>query len=126
MSHLVRYDAEAGLIILSIQGTIDSSTIRKVVSEVIRISEEHKCLLILSDLRDATAGLSTVDIYNLPRMLSKMLSVEGLQIHNFRRAVVVAADMDDFSFFETTSVNRAQNVKVFRDMDEAKKWLSGK
>jgi hypothetical protein len=38
----------------------------------------------------------------------------------------VSGNMNDFPFFETVTRNRAQNARVFRDVDKAKKWLSGK
>ena len=46
--------------------------------------------------------------------------------HKFRRAFVVARDLDDFIFFETVTLNNRQNAKVFQDIDEARKWLQEK
>jgi hypothetical protein len=40
-----------------------------------------------------------------------------------KRAVVVAKDIRDFQFYETVTIDSGQNIKLFQDMDEAKKWL---
>jgi hypothetical protein len=40
------------------------------------------------------------------------------------RAIVVAKDLDDYAFFELVSKNQGQRVKIFKDIDEAKRWLA--
>jgi hypothetical protein len=44
----------------------------------------------------------------------------------YKRANVVAKDLDDYVFHENVMVNRGQNEKAFTDIDKAKKWLIGK
>jgi len=41
----------------------------------------------------------------------------------YKRANVVAKDLDDYIFHENVMVNRGQNEKVFTDIDQAKEWL---
>jgi len=120
MPNSVMYDAETGLIAIRIQSRIDKSVIRTLASQVARIANEHSCFLVLNDAREATSGLSTVEIYEMPKMLLEILLESGIEIHKFKRAIVVANDIDDFTFFETVSQNRGQNVMAFRDIEEAK------
>jgi predicted nucleotidyltransferase len=44
----------------------------------------------------------------------------------YKRANIVAKDLDDYIFHENVMVNRGQNEKVFTDIDQAKEWLMGK
>ncbi len=127
MSYSVAYDAEAGFIAIVIQGTIDQSVVRQLISDAARVAQEHNCFLVLNDAREATVTLSIAEIYDLPKIVSEVLAESGIEVQRVKRAAVVVPDtMDDFTFFETVSRHRGQNVTVFRDMDKAKKWLSGK
>jgi len=65
MPNSVLYDAEAGVIAIRIQSRIDESVMRELASEVARIVNEHSCFLVLNDAREATLGLSTVEIYRV-------------------------------------------------------------
>jgi len=120
------HDADDGLIAIRMDSRIDQSQLRAIASEVAQLAREHNCYLILNDAREATLGLSTTEIYELPKMVLEILSESGIQIHKFKRAVVMANDVDDFVFFETVSQNRGQNVRLFRDMGEARSWLLSK
>ena len=48
----------------------------------------------------------------------------NLRVNRLIRAVVAAEDLKDYLFYETAAINRGQHLKVFTDIDEAKKWLS--
>jgi hypothetical protein len=70
--------------------------------------------------------LSTLEIFDLPRIIVEILTETGLDVHKFKRVLVVSNDVDDFTFFETVSRNRGQKVTLFRNIDEARSWLLGK
>jgi hypothetical protein len=125
MSYSVTYDGEHQLVLIVIQGTIDITEIRSLTTEVARLAKEHACFRVLNDFRAATLSASTMEIYNLPKLVSKQISAAGLQIYPFKRALVFAQASADLSFFEAVSVNQAQNVRLFRDIEEAMQWLSG-
>jgi hypothetical protein len=125
MSFSVTYDAEVGLIAIIVKGAIDHSVVREIAAEVARLAQEHGCGLVLTDTRETTLTLSVTDLYDLPKIIAKMLAELGLPVPGLKRALVVPDALDDFAFFETVSRNRGQNVMLFRDMDEAKKWLTG-
>jgi hypothetical protein len=122
----VRYDAELGLIAIEIQARIDQGVVKELAHEAARIARQHNCFLVLSDARGAMPGLSTMEIYDLPKVILEILSATGIPAHKFKRALVVSGDLDDFRFFEIVSRNRGQNVTVFHDMDDARSWLFGK
>ena len=77
----------------------------------------------MADYREVTLKLSTMEIYGLPEITTNAFASLGLDILRCRRALVAASDLNDYSFHENVMVNRGQNVKVFSDIDKAKKWL---
>ena len=126
MSNSVTFDERDRLITITLQGRLDQGMIRTLAAEVARIAKEYDCFLVLNDAREATSGLSTVEIYELPEVIAEIISQTGLQVNKFKRALVAPTDVPDFAFFETVSRNRGQNVVVFRSIEEAKSWLLGK
>lgn len=117
----VGYDAENHIVCGNITGDVDHDLVNKFAEEICRICEEHDCDYLLNDWRNTNLKFSTVDIYSIPQLLLKV----GLRL-SCKRALVVGSDFEDWAFFETVSRNRGQNVKVFKDYEEAKKWLLDK
>jgi hypothetical protein len=115
----VSYDSESDCLIASIEGEIDFELLEELAAEVVRLSTAHNCRRILNDLSKAVMKLSTLNIYDIP----KLLKDAGLR-QDCLRAIVVAKDFDDYAFFMTVSKNRGQLVELFRDIDEAKRWLA--
>jgi hypothetical protein len=68
-------------------------------------------------------NLSIADLNELPNIFSEMLAPSGIQIERLKRALIVPETMNDFIFFETVSRVRGQNIMLFRDMAEARRWL---
>lgn len=125
MVYTVTYDADGGYITLRVEGRLNLAGVNEIASEAIRVANEHQCSLVLSDFREATLEFSTFDLYEVPRLLSRLLAPSGRAAHEFKRALLVREDVENFGFFELVSRNRAQNVRVFYDYDEAKAWLLG-
>ena len=123
MPYSLVFDTEEKLIKITMQGTVNLPMVTKLASEVAEIAKEHNCFLILNDAREAIPDISVIGIHDLPKIFSEILSSAGIQISKFKRAIVVSKNINDFNFFETVSRNRAQNVMLFRDIHEAKKWL---
>jgi hypothetical protein len=126
MSNSVTYNQEDGFIRMELQGKVDKALVKELASQTARIARKYECYLVLNDAREATSGLSTLEIFDLPRIIVEILTETGLEVHKFKRVLVVSKDVDDFTFFETVSQNRGQKVTLFRNFDEARSWLLGK
>jgi hypothetical protein len=125
MPYSVTYDADGGYIVIRVQGRLNLAAVNDIASEAIRVANEAQCSLVLSDFREATLEFSTFDLYEVPRLLAKLIAPTGRAVHEFKRALVVSEEVENLGFFELVSRNRAQNVRVFHDYDEAKAWLLG-
>ena len=119
MTFNIKYDPDSHCVRTDIQGEVNIGDIVEVSKEMVRLASLHDCDKILNDVRRAEPKLSTVDIYNIPKVLQE----SGLK-PTTRSAIVAQDDHTDFQFLETVALNRGQNVKLFTNVDTAKRWLS--
>jgi len=117
------YNLELHIIEIKHQGIITFNEIIETFSEAIQIVQDVNCFLTLGDYRNANVNLSTIEIHQLPKVISDILIQSGIAPHKLKRAFVVAKNLNDFHFFETVTFNNGQLAKIFQDIDEAKKWL---
>ena len=123
MTHTVTYNPESGVIETVAQGNLSLSEAKDIISAITQIAIEKDCFLCLSDYRKATIEMSTLQIYDIPKILSDIVTSFGLPPSKFNRAIIAEKGLRDYQFFETVTLNMGQHVKLFQDMDEARKWL---
>lgn len=104
---------------MTIEGVVDLNTIENFAKEVIPELQARDCKKVFNDLRKINLKLSTTDIYYLPQILMKM-GLDPL----CKRAILVDEHFDDVAFFQLASTNIGQNVKVFKNPDDAMNWLN--
>lgn len=127
MSHTIHYNPEAHIIELQVKGAVNRDKFREIFSQGMQLAKEKKCFLFLNDFREATIEMSTMDLFNLPEVLSSISTPLGIQANSLRRALVVGPEYTrDARFAEDVTINRGQHAKFFHDVEEAKKWLLGK
>ena len=126
MPHTIIYNSEERIIEIKVQGDLSLNEVKEIITEVARVAKEQNCFLVLNDMREATVKLSILEIYGLPKTMVDIAASFGLDVYKFKRAVVIAQPLKVYEFFETVTLNRTQSTKHFFDMDEARKWLSGK
>ena len=116
------YDAQTDSLMVKMIGKIDMQTIQALMSEVISASDKHNPTCILKDAREAKPSLGTFDLYEIPRLLDRYIE-RSHPFFRMRRAIVIAEQQEDYEFFSTVSANVGQRVRIFTDINEAKKWL---
>ena len=121
----VTYDAGEHLIIVTFRGVIDATMTDELISEVMGLAKQHACFRILSDFREACVRFSIMEIFDLPASVREKLEESGFNEAQFKRALVAVQDWNDYYFFETVARNRAHNVMLFRELEEARKWVLG-
>ena len=126
MSHTITYNSEERIIEIKVQGDFSLSEAKEMFTEAVQVVKAQNCFLVLNDMREAKMKLSMLEIYELPKMLAVKVDSLGFSVHKLKRALVVKKDLKGYGFFEDVASNRAQSVKYFFDIDEARKWLSGK
>jgi hypothetical protein len=126
MSHTVIYNSELHIVESKLQGDMTLGEVEEIVTEIAKIAKEKDCRLILTDFREVSRRLSILQIYELPGLIKNIFTSFDIQVGLYKRANVVAKDLDDYVFHENVMVNRGQTEKLFTDIDKAKKWLTGK
>jgi hypothetical protein len=123
MTHTVAYNLGLGVIETIIRGKLTLSEAQEIISEIGQMAVERNCFLCLSDYREATIEMSTLQIHHIPKELSNIMTSLGLRASQFKRAIIVKQSFQDYHFFETVTLNAGQSIRLFQDTDEAKKWL---
>lgn len=131
MLYTIIYNPKIGFVEATVQGTISFKEIKEIFSKATQMVVEKESSLYLADYRQAALDISTTELYRLPKLLSDITAPLGVNVHRLKRAVVIAKDLkdkrlEDYRFYETVTLNRGQNTKLFEDMDEARQWLSEK
>ena len=124
--YTIFYNPEEHVLESRFQGDLTLTEVKAFISEAGSIAIEKDCTLFLTDYREATLKLSTLEIYEVPKIMQKTFSSSTNSVHLLRRAVVAAKDLGDYRFYETVTANAGQKARLFHDVDEAKKWLLGK
>jgi hypothetical protein len=123
MPHSIVYNSETQMIESKIFGDLTFGEAKEIIYEFAAIIKEQGCTLLLNDYREVKVKLSTLEIYEVPKIYKDILAESGLSIHHIKRALVVAEDLRDFLFFETVTFNQGQYAKVFKNVTEAREWL---
>lgn len=123
MPHTVIYNSELHLVESKLQGDMTLGEVEEIVTKIAKIAKEKDCCFIFTDFREVSRKLPMWQIYELPNRLKNIFAAFDINILLYKRANVVAKDLDDYVFHENVMVNRGQNEKVFTDIDQAKEWL---
>lgn len=124
MGHNISFNSELHITEIKFQGSINLLEIEELLSEAVKVAKEHNSFLFLSDYTEASLNLSTMELYELPKMLADIFASSGIPPYKLKRALVVLQDLKkDFRFFEAVSANNGQKAKLFQNLVEAKKWL---
>ena len=125
MSHTVLYNSELHIVESKLQGDMTLSEVEEIVTKIAKLAKEKDCRLIFTDFREVSRKLPMWQIYELPNRLKNIFAAFDINVLHYKRANVVARELDDYVFHENVMVNRGQNEKVFTDVEQAKAWLRG-
>ena len=123
MLHKVTYDENSKIITIKYWGNISLPDLKSGSRDAAQQIIDYKCHHILVDSREVDFKLSTLEIFDLPKTFSDILSEFGLELRKIKRALLVAHIKNDYQFVETVAINRGYLVKLFDDINEARKWL---
>lgn len=123
MPYLIIYEPTTGIIETVIQGKLFLPEAEAIITEIADLAAQERCLLGLIDLREVTFVMTAFQIYTLPRTLARIVTARGLDPTRLNRAFVVTLDDGDFHFYETVTTNLGQHVRLYIEIETARKWL---
>ena len=118
MSHKLYYDSDIDCVILRVQGEVTMDFIREVAPQVGSMCAEKGCNRLLNDMSEATINVSFTDLFGSPKAMD-----ESRVSRTIKRALVVPPAFEESRFLENVTRNRGHNLMVFKDIEEATKWL---
>ncbi len=115
---------EDGYIYAVYAGNFDMPGAIDMIAQVAAYVKKYHCYRVLGDFRNAVMDMTTVRIYDLPKLLMEQAEKSGVSITKLKRAMVTPPQQgENFRFFETVSTNQMQTIRIFQDLDEAWAWL---
>lgn len=123
MSHEIIYNSGEKIIEVKTQGNITADDMTTTLSEAFQALKDNNCTLLLADFRESSMHLSTLEIYALPKIIADIATSLGINVYKIKRAVVTSSDSDDLRFKENVTVNQGQHLRIFQNIDQARKWL---
>ncbi len=121
-AYTLEFDPE-GFLRITLRGELQLKDIPALLNEIKPVVAAHACFRLLVNLQALELKLSVTQVYQVPDLFEEFARQSGTFISSFRRALVMDHNSDLFHFFETTSLNRGQYVRVFRDAEAARAWL---
>ena len=119
------FNEDENIIETRLTGDITNKDVLDFIDNMIELTIKNDCLSWIVDYTNARYKLSTMQIFDLPNEVFKKMELLGNKKYHVKRAIVRVNDNDDFAFLENVANNRGQNLLVFNNRDEAKKWLKG-
>lgn len=124
MSYEMEYEPANDCISSRVHGKITAREALKIATEGIKYRKQYpECRRVIVDMRDADMKFTMSDIYYFPRGLMEMSGAERKLMQSFKNAFVVSEEKKIWDFMETFNINLGYSVKIFTDIDKARKWL---
>ena len=114
----IKFEKKLDCICINVQGVLDLNVLRAMAAEVAGLVAQNSCRFVLNDMRQAMLSNGIYEVCKMPQAAR----AQGLE-QATKRALVVPENAPEFNFLETVFVNKGHVVRLFTDLDAAKKWL---
>jgi len=115
---------KTGIVCIHNKGYLTNDDFKKQVIEASACMSEHGSKLVLVDYRVLSSEINIFNIYDLPIFYKEIQFPIGARVAFLTSDELSVTQKEHFEFFETVCVNTGYNVKLFKDEDAARKWLS--
>lgn len=124
MPHSISYFEEDNYLTASYKGIVDAGEIKTAVKEISEAARIYNCYNWLIDFTDCSnLRFSVVEMVRFSESFYTLNDNLGSKKFLIKRAIIFSEKQTDFNFIEVLSSNRGQDVKVFRNQEEAVQWL---
>lgn len=122
----ILYDASVGVVRAIYTGNEEFSSLSSSVDATIKVLLENNCTKLLCDMSKSTIRMNVLEMIQIEKIINDAFRVHNILPIKIKRAMVRKinkANLENYHFFETSSVNNLHRVKVFSQCDEALTWL---
>lgn len=124
MAHKTVYNFDAGIIETKVNGHVNISDFKEIISEITSIAKVNNCLLWLSDYTTAKPKFYYSQIYEVPKIINESAEILSVIPCQIKRAIVVDKEKDGYKFSQTVCTNQGQTLEIFLDYKDAVEWLT--
>lgn len=117
MTYTVNFDEKSECIMVAVSGLLDLQLLQNLAADVSALIKKHGCKRILNDMRKAILK-NDAETFFMPKQAERSGVMPWC-----KRAIVVSDKNTNFKFLETVFTNQGHQVKIFTDINEAKRWL---
>lgn len=118
MSYDISVNREEGYILINLYEELTKADIDAALEQILIIRRQEKVNKILCNQRRLNVPPSIMTIFDTACRFA------GEPFIGMKLAIVRESMPEGMHFFETVATNRARDVKVFNNDEEAKKWLA--
>lgn len=108
---------DEGYLLVTLTGALTPALAYEYDEKMNAMLEETGLLPILLDARSGTARVSSIDLFQIARRKSRGLATDC------KKALVFHKGIPGVNMYEIIAQSHGQNLKTFRDFDEAETWL---
>ena len=120
----IKYDSNNNFIVLNTQSEASADTMLQYFNQILEMSEIKDCNNVLID---ATKTRKLPSIWNMHIVATCCISKRTRELSKRRIAFAISDELSDkFGYFDNVLVDRMEDVHIFKNVDEAKKWLLSK
>ncbi|MFC1536067.1 hypothetical protein ACFL4H_01715 [Candidatus Neomarinimicrobiota bacterium] len=120
----IKYDSNDNFIVMKAGIEASADTMQQSFNHILEMSEIEDCNNVLID---ATKTRKLPSIWNMHLVATCCISKRTLEFSKRRIAFAVSDDLSDkFGYFDNVLVDRMEDVRIFKNVDEAKEWLLSK
>ena len=123
MTWSIKFDSVTNIVEIVLSGLVTAEELTEAATERIRLQKEHGTSLTLADASQiAKLEAGILDVHKLPAEIYKSVHADrttniALVSPRLQDAIKIA------KHYETASVNRGWNVRMFQDRTQAIAWL---
>ena len=120
----IKYDLNSDFIIMKAGIETSLEAMQQYFNQILEMSEIKDCNNVLID---ATKTRKLPSIWNMHIVATCCISKRTRELSKRRIAFAISDELSDkFGYFDNVLVDRMEDVHIFKNVDEAKKWLLSK
>jgi len=125
MDYVIEHDQDRQMLIVTATGKWELDKDNEMIRQIMKTVEDSGSKKVLVDIRELQFNLPMIHLYERAQGLMKQRL--NSKTASRRVALVYTAHTrkidEDLIFFETAARNRNLPYRVFKDLEEAQKWL---
>jgi len=119
----IKFDSKNNIIIMKTYREGSAERMKQAFNQILELSEIENCKNVLVDAINTTKLPPVWKLHNVGTYMSK----EVLRLIKMRVAFVGSEEIsNELRFLDTVLSNRMVNIRFFKNVDDAKKWLENK